>query len=140
MSVWKETLSKRFWFKVLLMVLLLAVLDGVAALVMSGGLVDHHMTLQGACAAWGIAALLVGGFAARGKGAILTERLLVSIVAFVLVLLASLMLGGESFEGGVWWKCGLFGVGGAVAAGVIAPKKRKKKAVGGVNGKIKKRR
>lgn len=140
MSVWKKLFSKRFWVGMLLLMLVLLGVNGICAMLMTGGLVDHHKTLQAACAAWGIAALVAGRFAGRGKEAVLVESLLVPAVVFLLTLIASFSFGGGGLETGGWWKCGVYGVIGAGLSVVLVPKKKKKRISAGARGKKKKRR
>lgn len=129
MSAWKDVLSKKFWVSVLLMVSVLVGVNGVFALLMSAGLIDYHMTLQGACVAWGIAALVTMRFAARSKSVSLVGGLLISATVLLLVLIISVAVGQQLAENGVWWKCGLSAALGTVLGAVAAPK-RKKKHVG----------
>ena len=139
MSVGKTALWKRLSISVLLMLLVLLVVNGVCALLMSGGIVDHHMTTQGACAAWGIAAMAAASVA-RVRDAAVYERWLAPLIILILVFSVSLVLRRGNYDGGLWWKCSISAIIGVVMSSLLVSKKRKKYTSGGGKRKKAKRR
>lgn len=127
MSMTKNVLLKRIWIGALLMIVTLLVLNGGCAWLMSRGLVDHNLTQQASWAVWGMAAMLVGVFAMRDKGAAISDGILVPVLFYMLTLIVALVLGGENAGVGMWWKCGLSVVGGAMAGAITGLAKGKKR-------------
>lgn len=135
MSVWKSVLSRRYLVGILLMMLALVGANGICALLMSGGVIDHHRMWQGSLVVWGLAAMVSASFAVRGKNARLFEKLLVPLVVFLLVLVLSLVLRREGWGNGMWWKCGGCAVLGSLVGGAAAGGKRKKRVGSGMKRK-----
>ena len=131
-------LTKRFWLSVLVVLIVCALAMVVGALVLSGGLADYHQTGLWANIAWVIGGFAGGRFAARGNNGTVPRALLTAIVAYVVVLLIGLMVPGREMLASGWWRNAVCVIGGALAAGLISP--RKKKRAGKMAGKQKRKK
>ena len=140
MSVGKTALRKRLLISALLMAAVLLAVIGVCASLMSGGIIDHRMTTQSVCVAWGIAAMTAAAYAARIKDAAAHERWLAPLTILVLALSVSLTVGKEHCGDGLWWKCSMSAIAGMTASSLLVSKKSKKyKSRGGERKKAKRR-
>lgn len=140
MSGGKTSRLKRLLISVVLMLAVLLAVNGLCALLMSGGIIDHHLTTQGACVAWGSAAMVAAASVLRVKDSAVYERWLAPLIVLLLVLLVSLVMGQVSRGGGLWWKCGVSTIAGVIASSLLVSKKKKKYAGGGGKRKKAKRR
>ena len=140
MSVGKGASLKRFFAALLVMLSVLLLVNGLCALLMTVGFIDHHKTVYGACAAWGIASLVAARFILRGKGMPEYGQWIVPLVTFILSILVSFVLGREGLASGVWWKVAVSLVAGVTIATVGFRKKRKKHVKMGAKGSKVKRR
>ncbi len=137
MSILKDVLTKRFWLSVLVVFAACVLTMAMVALVLSGGLADHHQTGLWAGIAWVIGGFAGGRFAVQGKSGTVPRSLLTAAVAYVVILLIGLVVPGQEMLTG-WWRNAACVIGGALAAGLISP--GKKKRAGKIAGKQKRKK